>query len=65
MTEEQIADEISDIMSIAKELYDTFGLTYSAELSTRPDDYMGDINVWNKAEDDLKQILENVCKGVI
>ena len=60
VTEEQIADEISDIMSIAKELYDTFGLTYSAELSTRPDDYMGDINVWNKAEDDLKEILENL-----
>ena len=60
VTEEQIADEISDIMSIAKELYDTFGLTYSAELSTRPDDYMGDINVWNKAENDLKEILENL-----
>ena len=60
VTEEQIADEISDIMSIAKELYDTFGLTYTAELSTRPDDYMGDINVWNKAEDDLKEILENL-----
>ena len=60
VTEEQIADEIADIMSIAKQLYDTFGLTYSAELSTRPDDYMGDINVWNKAEDDLKEILENL-----
>ena len=60
VTEEQIADEITDIMSIAKELYDTFGLTYSAELSTRPDDYMGDINVWNKAESDLKEILENL-----
>ena len=47
-------------MQIAKELYNTFGITYSAELSTRPDDYMGDINVWNKAEEDLKEILENV-----
>ncbi len=60
LTEEQIGDEIADIMSIAKQLYDTFGLTYTAELSTRPDDYMGDINVWNKAEDDLKQILEKL-----
>ena len=60
VTEEQIGSEIMDIMSIAKELYDTFGLTYSAELSTRPDDYMGDIAVWNKAEEDLKEILENV-----
>ncbi len=59
VTEEQIADEINDIMDIATEIYDTFGLTYVAELSTRPDDYMGDINVWNKAEADLKAILES------
>lgn len=60
VTEEQIGDEILDIMSIATELYNTFGLTYVAELSTRPDDYMGDINVWNKAEADLKAILDKV-----
>ncbi len=59
VTEEQIADEINDIMDIATEIYGTFGLSYCAELSTRPDDYMGDINVWNKAEADLKSILES------
>jgi len=57
VTEEQIPQEISDIMEIADELYATFGLKSEAELSTRPDDYMGDIEVWNKAEDDLKRIL--------
>ncbi len=60
VTEEQIADEIKDIMAIATEIYDTFGLTYTAELSTRPDDYMGDIEVWNQAEADLKAILLDV-----
>ena len=60
VTEEQIADEIKDIMSIATEIYNTFGLTYAAELSTRPDDYMGDIEVWNRAEQDLKNILLEV-----
>ncbi len=59
VTEDQIASEINDIMSIAKEIYGTFGIEFSAELSTRPDDYMGDIEVWNKAEEDLKAILEN------
>ena len=59
VTEDQIASEINDIMSIAKEIYGTFGIEFSAELSTRPDDYMGDIEVWNKAEADLKAILEN------
>ena len=57
LMEEQIEDEIADIMDIAEELYGTFGLTYEAELSTRPDDYMGDIEVWNQAEDALKRIL--------
>lgn len=57
LTEEQIEDEISDIMDIAGKIYGTFGLTYAAELSTRPDDYMGDISVWNQAEASLKKIL--------
>ncbi|OON85439.1 threonine--tRNA ligase [Oribacterium sp. C9] len=55
--ESQIKDEIKDIISIADEIYTTFGVTYRAELSTRPDDYMGDIEVWNQAEADLKEIL--------
>lgn len=59
VTEDQIASEIKDIMDIATEIYGTFGLTYSVELSTRPDDFMGDIEVWNKAEDSLKKILDD------
>ena len=59
VTEEQIESEIADIMDIAKSIYATFGLTYTAELSTRPDDYMGDIELWNKAEASLKTILDN------
>ena len=57
LSEEQIGDEISDIMDIAEQIYGTFGLTYKAELSTRPADYMGDIKVWDQAEKDLKAIL--------
>ena len=60
LAENQIADEIKDIMSIATEIYNTLGLTYRAELSTRPDDYMGDLETWNKAESDLKAILDDV-----
>ncbi len=57
LTEDMIGDEIADIMEIASKIYGTFGLTYVAELSTRPDDYMGDIEVWNHAEAELKEIL--------
>ncbi|MCR5203205.1 MAG: threonine--tRNA ligase [Lachnospiraceae bacterium] len=58
VTDEQIGEEIGDIMDIAGQIYDTFGLTYEAELSTRPDDFMGDIELWNKAEAELKDILD-------
>ena len=55
--ESQIEAEIADIISIADEVYKTFGVTYRAELSTRPEDFMGDIEVWNRAEAALKKIL--------
>ena len=57
--ESQIESEIADIISIADEIYSTFGITYRAELSTRPEDFMGDIEVWNRAEAALKKILDD------
>ena len=60
VTEDQIASEIADIMSIADEIYSTFGLSFRAELSTRPDDFMGDIATWDKAEAELRKILDNM-----
>ena len=56
--ESQIQDEIADVMEVADQIYNTFGITYRAELSTRPDDFMGDIEVWNRAEAALKKILD-------
>ncbi len=56
--ESQIEQEIADIMEIADQIYATFGVTYRAEFSTRPDDFMGDIEVWNRAEASLKRILD-------
>lgn len=55
--ESQIEEEIADIMEIADQIYETFGITYRAELSTRPEDFMGDIEAWNQAETALKNIL--------
>lgn len=56
--ESQIKEEIADIIAIADQIYSTFGLSYRAEFSTRPDDFMGDIEVWNEAERNLKEILD-------
>ena len=58
VTPDQIKDEIKDVIAIADEIYKTFGVTYRAEFSTRPDDYMGDIESWNSAEASLKDILD-------
>ena len=56
--ESQIEEEIADVMEVADQIYNTFGITYRAELSTRPEDFMGDIEVWNRAEAALKKILD-------
>ena len=61
ITEEQIGDEIKDIIEIAKDLYGVFGLDFKITLSTRPDDYMGELEVWNQAESDLKSVLDDIC----
>lgn len=61
VTEEQIGSEIKDIIEIAKKIYGVFGLEFALTLSTRPDDYMGEIEVWNKAESDLKSVLDEIC----
>ena len=57
ITPDQIKSEINEILDIADKLYNVFGIKYHALLSTRPEDFMGDINLWNKAENELKEIM--------
>ena len=53
---DQIGDEITRILKLYDEVYSLFGLDYNIELSTRPEEnYIGDINVWNEAEEKLKE----------
>ena len=61
ITDEQIGSEIKDIVEIASKFYGIFGLQYKLTLSTRPDDFMGEIETWNKAENDLKAVLDEIC----
>lgn len=58
MTEDQIESEIIRLINFIDRVYKIFNLSYDIELSTRPDKYIGDINIWNKSEDALK----NACK---
>ena len=56
ITEDQIGEEVANIISLYDYVYSVFGLNYSIELSTRPEDnYIGSIEVWDKAEEDLKK----------
>ena len=61
ITEDQIKSEIKSIVEIASKFYGIFKLPYVLTLSTRPEDYMGDINVWNKAEVELREVLDEIC----
>ncbi len=56
--ESQIEEEIGKIFELTDIIYSTLGLSYRAELSTRPEDFMGDIETWNDAERALKNILD-------
>ena len=58
LREDQVAFEISAILKVYDFIYSIFGLDYSIELSTRPEEnYIGDIEVWNRAE----EALEKAC----
>ena len=61
VTVNQIGSEIKEILKIAHEMYNVFGLPYVLTLSTRPDDFMGEIETWNKAEAELKEVLNEIC----
>ncbi|MCA1294597.1 threonine--tRNA ligase [Paenibacillus sp. alder61] len=55
---EQIEEEIGKIIDLIDEMYRIFGFTYNIELSTRPEDSMGDPEVWDQAESALQRVLE-------
>ena len=59
MTQEQICDEIANIISLYKQVYEVFNLKFHIELSTRPEDkYIGEIATWDIAEKALAEACE-------
>ncbi len=58
-TPDQIKDEIKAIMELDRYVYhDVFGFKYNVELSTRPENSMGDPELWDLAELRLREALE-------
>ncbi|WP_113926661.1 threonine--tRNA ligase [Bacillus sp. P14.5] len=60
VTPQQIEEEIASALKLIDYVYNTFGFEYSIELSTRPEDYMGEEVLWDKAEASLKNVLNNL-----
>ena len=58
VTEEQIQDEIDGMVEYVRYLYDLFGLTPKAELSTRPEKRLGTDEQWDRAEGALEAALK-------
>ena len=59
MTENQMESEIINLINFFDRVYNIFGLDYSIELSTRPEEkYIGSIEVWDRAE----EVLTLACK---
>nr|WP_320145818.1 threonine--tRNA ligase [uncultured Anaeromusa sp.] len=54
----QIKEEIQGVIDLFNEVYSTFGLSYHAELSTRPEDSMGSDEVWETATKALQDALD-------
>lgn len=59
---EQIQDEIDSCLEFVSHVYETFGFEFSLMLSTRPDSYLGDLEVWNRAEIALENSLNKFGK---
>lgn len=58
VSQAQIEQEVLEIIDFIDEVYSVFGLTYSIELSTRPEkDFIGSVEVWNESEEALKKAV--------
>ena len=60
VTPQQIEKEIALALKIIDEVYKVFGFQYDIELSTRPADFMGDLELWDQAEEALENVLNHL-----
>ena len=65
MTWDQMKDEIKNVVRLFDEVYSLFGLPYEIELSTLPDDHMGDEKDWEFAQETLKEAITEMGKSYV
>uniref|UniRef100_A0A1A8QKL9 threonine--tRNA ligase n=1 Tax=Nothobranchius rachovii TaxID=451742 RepID=A0A1A8QKL9_9TELE len=54
---EQIEEEIKGCLDFLRTVYDVFGFTFKLNLSTRPEKFLGDPQMWDQAEKQLENSL--------
>ncbi|CAD6212928.1 unnamed protein product [Miscanthus lutarioriparius] len=57
-----IKDEVKAVLEFINYVYEIFGFKYELELSTRPEKYLGEIETWSKAEQQLTEALNEFGK---
>ena len=65
MTWDQMKDEIKNVVKLFDEVYSVFGLSYQIEVSTMPEDHMGEEKDWDFATETLKKAVEEMGKDYI
>ena len=65
MTWDQMKDEIKSVVKLFDEVYSVFGLSYQIEVSTMPEDHIGEKETWDAATDILKEAVEEMGKTYI
>ena len=62
MLPEQMQSELMKVIELFARIYSQFGLKYHVELSTKPDNAMGDDAIWEAATEALRNAIE--AKGI-
>jgi threonyl-tRNA synthetase len=61
VTPEQIGEEVERLIRLVQRVYGDFGLEFTAKLSTRPEEFLGEVATWDHAEGQLKEALERAA----
>ena len=65
MTREQLESEIQNVVRLFDEVYNVFGLKYTVELSTMPEDHIGTVEEWEANQEILKKAITGMGKDFV
>ena len=65
MTWDQMEEEIQNVVRLFDEVYSVFGLSYTIEVSTMPEDHIGEVETWDAATETLKKAITAMGKDYV